>query len=66
MDPARLHHFCIAVDDLDAAVADLRDRGVSLIGGPMHVAQIGQRLAFITDNLGNIIELAEPGTWTRQ
>jgi methylmalonyl-CoA epimerase len=66
MDPARLHHFCIAVDDLDAAVTDLRDRGVTLIGGPMQVAQIGQRLAFVTDNLGNIIELAEPGTWTRR
>jgi catechol 2,3-dioxygenase-like lactoylglutathione lyase family enzyme len=66
MDPARLHHFCIAVDDLDAAVADLRDCGVTLIGGPMQVAQIGQRLAFVTDNLGNIIELAEPGTWPRR
>ena len=32
MDPARLHHFCLAVDDLD--------------------------------NLGNIIELTEPGTRT--
>lgn len=63
MDPARLHHFCIAVDDLDAAVSRLRDLGVELIGGPMAIAEIGQRIAFITDNLGNIIELAEPGTW---
>ncbi|MFC4145332.1 VOC family protein [Micromonospora mangrovi] len=62
MDPARLHHFCLAVDDLDATVARLRDLDVPLIGGPMQVAAIGQRIAFVTDNLGTIIELAEPGT----
>jgi hypothetical protein len=27
----------------------------------MHVAEIGQRVAFITDNCGNIIEFTEPG-----
>ncbi|MEV4618796.1 VOC family protein [Asanoa sp. NPDC049573] len=63
MDPARLHHFCIAVEHLDAALSQLRDLDVETIGGPMEVAEIGQRIAFITDNLGNIIELAEPGTW---
>ncbi|MCI4064929.1 VOC family protein [Micromonospora sp. R77] len=62
MDPARLHHFCLAVEDLDATVAALRDLDVPLIGGPMQVAAIGQRIAFVTDNLGNIIEFAEPGT----
>ncbi|WP_021593530.1 VOC family protein [Actinomadura welshii] len=63
MDPSRLHHFCLAVEDLDAAVSELAGRGVDLIGGPMDVADIGQRIAFITDNLGTIIEIAEPGTW---
>lgn len=63
MDPGRLHHCCLAVDDLDAAVAGLRELGVELIGGPMAVEAVGQRLAFIADNLGNVIELAEPGTW---
>jgi catechol 2,3-dioxygenase-like lactoylglutathione lyase family enzyme len=63
MDPQRLHHFCIAVPDLDEAVSQLSERGVPLIGGPMSVTEIGQRVAFITDNLGTIIELAEPGTW---
>ncbi|WP_327589826.1 VOC family protein [Nonomuraea sp. NBC_00507] len=62
MDPERLHHFCLAVEDLDATVSQLRDRDVPLIGGPMDVPAIGQRIAFITDNLGNIIELTEPGT----
>jgi len=63
MDPSRLHHFCIAVEDLDVAASDLRENDVQLIGGPMDVPAIGQRIAFVTDNLGNIIELAEPGTW---
>jgi catechol 2,3-dioxygenase-like lactoylglutathione lyase family enzyme len=63
LDPQRLHHFCIAVEDLDATVSRLRDRDVELIAGPMDVAAIGQRIAFITDNIGTIIELAEPGTW---
>ncbi|MEV4002885.1 VOC family protein [Actinomadura sp. NPDC049753] len=62
MDPARLHHICLAVNDLDAAVSELRDLGVDLIGGPMTVTEIGQRVAFVSDNLGNIIELTEPGT----
>jgi catechol 2,3-dioxygenase-like lactoylglutathione lyase family enzyme len=63
MNPERLHHFCLAVEDLDTTVSQLRDSDVPLIGGPMEVPAIGQRIAFITDNLGNIIELAEPGTW---
>ncbi|MGI5202795.1 VOC family protein [Spirillospora sp. CA-108201] len=63
MSPARLHHVCLAVADLDAAVSELRDLGVELLGEPMAVPEIGQRIAFISDNLGNIIELAEPGTW---
>jgi catechol 2,3-dioxygenase-like lactoylglutathione lyase family enzyme len=63
LHPQRLHHFCIAVEDLDTTVSQLRDRDVQLIGGPMDVPAIGQRIAFITDNIGNIIELTEPGTW---
>ena len=63
MGQERLHHICFAVEDLDAAVADLQARNVVLIGGPMEVAEIAQRIAFVADNLGNIIELADPGTW---
>jgi catechol 2,3-dioxygenase-like lactoylglutathione lyase family enzyme len=63
MDPSRLHHFCIAVADLDAAVARLLELDVPLIGGPMEIPEIGQRIVFITDNVGTIIEVAEPGTW---
>ena len=63
MDPSRLHHFCLAVADLDAAVARLLELDVPLIGGPMEIPEIGQRIVFITDNVGTIIEVAEPGTW---
>lgn len=60
MNPARLHHFCLAVEDLEAAISHLAEQGVGLIGGPMHVADIGRHIAFIADNLGNIIELTAP------
>ena len=65
MDPQRLHHFCLAVEELDTTLSQLGERDVQVIGGPMEVPEIGQRIAFVTDNLGTIIELAEPGTWPR-
>jgi predicted enzyme related to lactoylglutathione lyase len=61
MDPSRLHHFCLAVSDLDDAIIQLEASGIALIGGPMVIEDIGQRIAFITDNLGTIIELTSPG-----
>lgn len=66
MDPQRMHHFCLAVQDLDATLSQLGERGVQIIGGPMDIPEISQRIAFVTDNLGTIIELAEPGTWPRE
>jgi catechol 2,3-dioxygenase-like lactoylglutathione lyase family enzyme len=56
----RLHHFCIAVDDINATVDELRRRGVNLLAEPFVVEEIGRCLAFITDNDGNIIEFAAP------
>jgi glyoxylase I family protein len=56
----RIHHFCIAVDDLDATIEELGRRGVSFLGEPFVVEQIGRRLAFLTDNDGNMIELSAP------
>ena len=54
----RLHHFCLAVDDLDAVVAELAERGVPLLGEPFVVEEIDRRLAFLEDNSGNLIELS--------
>jgi catechol 2,3-dioxygenase-like lactoylglutathione lyase family enzyme len=61
-DVERLHHFCFAVEDLEATLAELRERDVRPINEPMEIAVIGQRVAFITDNCGNVLELTEPGT----
>ena len=62
LNPARLHHFCIAVDDLDATLEELRTRGVTTLGEPFDVPPIGQQVAFINDNSGNVIEITQPGT----
>jgi methylmalonyl-CoA epimerase len=62
LNPARLHHFCIAVDDLDATLEELRARRVTILGEPFDVPPIGQRVAFINDNSGNVIEITQPGT----
>ncbi|MFD5827321.1 VOC family protein [Lentzea sp. NPDC060358] len=61
LDPARLHHFCLAVPDLDAAVARVVALGVPLVGGPLDVPEIGRRIAFVTDNVGTVIELSQSG-----
>ncbi|GAA0591864.1 hypothetical protein HPO96_05270 [Kribbella sandramycini] len=60
LDPSRYHHLCFAVDDLDAAVAHLADHGVPLTGGPFDITELNRRNAFISDNLGNVIELIAP------
>ncbi|MET8632619.1 VOC family protein [Streptomyces sp. NPDC004680] len=62
MHTSRLHHFCLAVADLDVALSRLLELDVPLIGGPMDIPAAGRRIAFITDNVGTIIELSDPGT----
>ncbi|HEY0260106.1 MAG TPA: VOC family protein [Lacisediminihabitans sp.] len=52
-------HLCLRVEDLDATVAGLKDKGVAILAEPFEVEPIGQRLAMIHDNSGNIIELAQ-------
>jgi predicted enzyme related to lactoylglutathione lyase len=59
-DVERLHHVCLAVADLDATLAELRSRGVAVFAGPMQIDRIGQRIAFIRDTVGTIIELTQP------
>jgi glyoxylase I family protein len=53
------HHVCMRVDDLDAALAELERRGVTVIGEPLDLEAVNSRLAFFTDPWGNIIELSE-------
>ncbi len=50
-------HFCITVEDLDAALETLRRKGLQL--GEPRTGTSGARIYFIEDPDGNKIELAE-------
>jgi glyoxylase I family protein len=50
-------HFALAVDDLDAVIAELRARGVE-VSDAMAVGP--GRQAFTTDPAGNVVELNQP------
>jgi hypothetical protein len=52
-------HLCLRMEDPDATVAALRKREVEIFAEPFVVEPIGQRLAMIKDNSGNVIELAQ-------
>jgi glyoxylase I family protein len=56
--PSLGQHFALAVSDLDAAVAELRARGVE-VTDPVGVGT--GRQSFLADPAGNRIELQEPG-----
>jgi methylmalonyl-CoA/ethylmalonyl-CoA epimerase len=57
-----LHHVALEVSDLDAAVSDLRGRGVPLVGEAPRPGGMGTRIAFIHPSAcpGLLIELVEP------
>jgi methylmalonyl-CoA/ethylmalonyl-CoA epimerase len=42
-----LHHVCVLVDDIDAALADLKERGVALVDESPRVGAGGCRVAFV-------------------
>jgi len=58
-----LHHVCVEVDDLDAALAELKARGVRLIDEEARTGAEGCRVAFVHPNAaaGVLIELKEAG-----
>ena len=51
-------HFAIQVADLDATVAELRERGID-VPDPKPVA--ANRQTFVTDPAGNLVELHQVG-----
>ena len=57
-----IHHFCLNVDDVDAAVGALATRGAKVLGDgrPQHNVH-GDRIAFVhpKDFLGALVELEE-------
>jgi catechol 2,3-dioxygenase-like lactoylglutathione lyase family enzyme len=60
-----LNHFCLAIQDFDGTVAELRARGVEFVGDPFVVEEIDRNLAFVKDNSGNLIELSAPRSASR-
>ncbi len=58
-----IHHVCFAVEDLDAALADLAGKGFRLIHSAPVVGADGKRVAFLHPEAGRgvLIELAEKG-----
>ncbi|MDJ1481948.1 VOC family protein [Cytophagaceae bacterium YF14B1] len=58
LQPAGYHHFCLEVLNIDQTVAELRRRGVNVLGEPFDFPTISKRMAFFADPYGNLIELA--------
>jgi catechol 2,3-dioxygenase-like lactoylglutathione lyase family enzyme len=62
------HFMLIAqVEDVDATVAELRERGVQFAVGPQDFPDWGIRSAYIRDPAGNLIELSsslDPALWS--
>jgi glyoxylase I family protein len=56
---AGYHHFCLNVTNIDATLAELRRRGVTIVTEPFELPAIQRRLAFLADPWGNLIELAQ-------
>lgn len=59
LHPSGYHHFCMDTDSVDNTLIELKRRNVNIIGEAFDLPIIGKRLAFIADNDGNLIELAE-------
>jgi methylmalonyl-CoA epimerase len=56
-----LFHLCFEVDDIDGALAELRQKGIKLLDETPRVGHAGSRIAFLDpQSTGNIlIELAQ-------
>ncbi|MET0463928.1 MAG: antibiotic biosynthesis monooxygenase [Chitinophagaceae bacterium] len=54
-----LHHICIHVKNIGSTVAELKRRGVTIVGEIFYLKDITRKLAFIADPWGNLIELSE-------
>jgi lactoylglutathione lyase len=54
-------HIAIAVDDLDAALSELKEQGIEPEREPYRVREGGSRICFVRDPDGYRIELIEKG-----
>jgi lactoylglutathione lyase len=55
--PGPRHELFVYVDDVDATVAALRERGVSVVRVPSDMLW-GERVAWVVDPEGNVVSLA--------
>ena len=55
-----LNHVCIQVASVDDSLAELRRRGVTIVGEPFELEAIASRLAIFADPFGNLFELKQP------
>jgi lactoylglutathione lyase len=55
--PGPRHELFVYVDDIEAAIANVRDAGASVLREPA-VMPWGERLAYLTDPEGNVVTLA--------
>jgi methylmalonyl-CoA/ethylmalonyl-CoA epimerase len=57
-----LHHVCVLVDDVDAALAELKSRGVALVDEAPRPGAGGCRVAFVHPRAtgGVLLELKQP------
>jgi lactoylglutathione lyase/glyoxylase I family protein len=53
------NHVCLSVDNVDATLEVLRERGVDIVNAPFEINDISARLAFFRDPWGNMFELSE-------
>jgi len=61
---AGMHHICLEVDDIQAMMAQLRDKGIQLINEEVQVTAQGRKYAFVHPKsaYGVLVELYEmPG-----
>ena len=53
------HHVCFRVASVDAAVEQLKGRGVTIVSEPHDVVPMGLRVAFFADPWGNLFEFTQ-------
>lgn len=59
-EPAGIDHIAVAVDDVDATVAEASEDWASRVErGPETLVEKGLRIAFVTDPSGYVVELIE-------
>lgn len=51
------HHLGIRVEDVDAAIHELKSRNVKIVSEPHDVPAMGLRVAFFADPWGNLLEV---------